>query len=110
MWFFSYRQPMELTLLSCAAYRACNSEVIKSTLVADKPKERPRARLSWYHPDDTSEWQLPFLQPSFSVYNALSDLYKLETDQGDFVSVVPRDWFRGGLLADLMYYRPFMSK
>jgi predicted membrane metal-binding protein len=24
-----------------------------------------------------------------------------------FVQMVPRDWFRGGLLKDLAYYRPF---
>lgn len=56
---------------------AASSPAVRSTLVAaDDPKERPKARLSWYHPDDT---------------------------------MVPRDWFKGGLLKDLEYYRPFRS-
>lgn len=33
---------------------AASSPAVRSTLVAaDDPKERPKARLSWYHPDDT---------------------------------------------------------
>ena len=56
---------------------AASSPAVRSTLVApEDPKERPKARLSWYHPDDT---------------------------------MVPRDWFRGGLLKDFEYYRPFRS-
>lgn len=50
-----------------------SSNRIRATFVDDKAS-RKRARLSWYHPDDT---------------------------------MVPRDWFRGGLLADLKYYNPF---
>lgn len=53
---------------------AASSEVVRATLIADDPKARKRARMSWYHPDDT---------------------------------MVPRDWFRGGLLEDLKYYSPF---
>ncbi|KAK9787616.1 hypothetical protein WJX73_004904 [Symbiochloris irregularis] len=49
-----------------------NSKRMRGTLVAQE--DRQKARLSWYHPDDT---------------------------------MVPRDWFKGGLLADLKYYRPF---
>ena len=52
---------------------AANSDRVRATLVDDKAT-RPKARLSWYHPDDT---------------------------------MVPRDWFRSGLLEDLKYYRPF---
>ena len=33
---------------------AASSPAVRSTLVAaENPKERPKARLSWYHPDDT---------------------------------------------------------
>lgn len=53
---------------------AANSETMKATFVADK--ERKRARLSWYHPDDT---------------------------------MVPRGWWKMGLLEDLKYYRPFSA-
>jgi hypothetical protein len=53
---------------------AIKEKRIQNTLIADDPKNRKKARLSWYHPDDT---------------------------------MVPRDWFRGGLLADLKYYQPF---
>lgn len=52
------------------------SQAVRETLVVDEGNKR-KARLSWYHPDDT---------------------------------MVPRDWFRGGLWEDLKYYRPFMSK
>lgn len=45
----------------------------RSTLVVDDARPK-KARLSWYHPDDT---------------------------------MVPRDWFSGGLLEDLKYYSPF---
>lgn len=55
---------------------AARSAGVRSTLIADE-SPRQRARLSWYHPDDT---------------------------------MVPRNWFRGGLMQDLMYYRPFLSK
>lgn len=53
---------------------AATSTSFRSTFIADPPKQRKKARLSWYHPDDT---------------------------------MVPRDWFRGGLLADMKYYMPF---
>jgi hypothetical protein len=33
--------------------RAANSDLLKSTFVAEDPKVRKKARLSWYHPDDT---------------------------------------------------------
>ena len=33
--------------------RAANSKVIQNTFVAGEGKERKKARLSWYHPDDT---------------------------------------------------------
>lgn len=56
---------------------AANSEQIRDTFVAEEPKTRKRARLSWYHPDDT---------------------------------MVPRDWFKGGLLADIKYYAPFSRR
>ncbi|KAK9906717.1 hypothetical protein WJX75_006708 [Coccomyxa subellipsoidea] len=55
---------------------AAQSKVMQSTFVVDESKDRKKARLSWYHPDDT---------------------------------MVPRDWFRGGLLKDLAYYRPFST-
>lgn len=55
---------------------AANSKVIQRTFVAEDGKDRRKARLSWYHPDDT---------------------------------MVPRDWFRGGLLKDLAYYKPFST-
>ena len=35
------------------SHRASQSEMFKSTLIAEDPKTRKRARLSWYHPDDT---------------------------------------------------------
>jgi len=54
--------------------RAANSLRFRQTFIAEPPKDRKKARLSWYHPDDT---------------------------------MVPRDWFRGGLMADLAYYSPF---
>ena len=54
---------------------AARSKVIQDTFVMDE-KSKKKARLSWYHPDDT---------------------------------MVPRDWFRGGLLKDLAYYKPFSS-
>ncbi|KAL4432587.1 hypothetical protein ABPG77_000524 [Micractinium sp. CCAP 211/92] len=53
---------------------AAHSTKFRSTFIAEPPKERKKARLSWYHPDDT---------------------------------MVPRDWWSGGLLADLKYYSPF---
>lgn len=53
---------------------AASSTKFRSTFIADPPKERKKARLSWYHPDDT---------------------------------MVPRDWWSGGLMADLAYYNPF---
>lgn len=34
-------------------YRAAQNETVQKTLVADDNKTRPKARLSWYHPDDT---------------------------------------------------------
>ncbi|CAL8462580.1 g2113 [Coccomyxa elongata] len=55
---------------------AAQNKTFQSTFIAEEPKERKKARLSWYHPDDT---------------------------------MVPRDWFRGGLLKDLAYYRPFSA-
>ncbi|EIE23950.1 hypothetical protein COCSUDRAFT_41290 [Coccomyxa subellipsoidea C-169] len=55
---------------------AAQSKAMQSTFVVDESKNRKKARLSWYHPDDT---------------------------------MVPRDWFRGGLLKDLAYYRPFSA-
>ncbi|DBA92643.1 hypothetical protein WJX77_012298 [Trebouxia sp. C0004] len=55
---------------------AAQNETIQKTLVADDNKTRPKARLSWYHPDDT---------------------------------MVPRGWWKMGLLEDLKYYRPFMN-
>ena len=33
--------------------RAANSKVIQSTFVAEEGKDKKKARLSWYHPDDT---------------------------------------------------------
>jgi len=53
---------------------AANSQQFRQTFIAEAPKDRKKARLSWYHPDDT---------------------------------MVPRDWFKGGLMADLAYYSPF---
>lgn len=47
---------------------AASSTSFRDTFIADPPAERKKARLSWYHPDDT---------------------------------MVPRDWWRNGLLADL---------
>jgi hypothetical protein len=32
---------------------AAGSESFKSTFIAEEPKLRKKARLSWYHPDDT---------------------------------------------------------
>ena len=55
-------------------YRAAQSKDFRDTFIAGDAKTRKKARLSWYHPDDT---------------------------------MVPRDWFRGGLLEDLKYYAPF---
>ena len=56
--------------------RAAASREFQETLIAEDPKDRKKARLSWYHPDDT---------------------------------MVPRGWFKGGLLEDIKYYAPFMS-
>ncbi|KAL3137270.1 hypothetical protein ABBQ32_006816 [Trebouxia sp. C0010 RCD-2024] len=55
---------------------AAQNETVQKTLVAEDSKKRQKARLSWYHPDDT---------------------------------MVPRGWWKMGLLEDLKYYRPFMS-
>ena len=33
--------------------RAQKTDSFKSTFVAEDPKNRKKARLSWYHPDDT---------------------------------------------------------
>ncbi|KAK9817942.1 hypothetical protein WJX72_004602 [[Myrmecia] bisecta] len=55
---------------------AVKTKRVQNTLIAEEGKDRKKARLSWYHPDDT---------------------------------MVPRDWFRGGLLADLKYYQPFAA-
>lgn len=54
---------------------ASQSETLKATFVVDKDT-RPKARLSWYHPDDT---------------------------------MVPRGWWKLGLLEDLKYYKPFST-
>ena len=53
---------------------AANSNTIRSTFIAEDPATRKKARLSWYHPEDT---------------------------------MVPRGWWKGGLLADFKYYNPF---
>lgn len=55
---------------------AAASPAVRATLVAPAPADRPKARLSWYHPDD---------------------------------GMVPRGWWRAGLLADLAYYKPFQA-
>ena len=34
-------------------HRAANSKVIQNTFVAEEGKDKKKARLSWYHPDDT---------------------------------------------------------
>lgn len=34
-------------------HRTAENPMIRSTLIADDPKTRKRARLSWYHPEDT---------------------------------------------------------
>ena len=39
-------------------YRAAQNETVQKTLVADNAKSRPKARLSWYHPDDTVSFRL----------------------------------------------------
>jgi hypothetical protein len=52
---------------------ASQSEGFRSTFIAENGKSR-KARLSWYHPDDT---------------------------------MVPRGWWKLGLLEDLKYYAPF---
>lgn len=36
-----------------STYRAAQSPAMRSTLIADDPSTRKRARLSWYHPEDT---------------------------------------------------------
>lgn len=36
-----------------AGCRASKNQAIRSTFIAEDPKSRPKARLSWYHPDDT---------------------------------------------------------
>jgi len=55
---------------------ASSSPSVRATLVAPPAADRPKARLSWYHPDD---------------------------------GMVPRGWWKGGLLADLAYYKPFAA-
>lgn len=65
---------LNLSLNLVVTRRAASSASIRDTLIAEDPKTRKKARMSWYHPDDT---------------------------------MVPRDWFKGGLLADLKYYSPF---
>jgi hypothetical protein len=56
---------------------AADSPAVRATLVAPaSPKDLPKPRLSWWHPDD---------------------------------AMVPRGWWKQGLLADLQYYRPFTS-
>ena len=41
------------SLSACCQCRAAQSKVMQGTLVAEEPKKRKQARLSWYHPDDT---------------------------------------------------------
>mmetsp|Transcript_11936 Transcript_11936/g.16178 ORF Transcript_11936/g.16178 Transcript_11936/m.16178 type:complete len:186 (+) Transcript_11936:109-666(+) len=53
------------------------NETLKDILVAPEAESLPKARLSWYHPDDT---------------------------------MVPRDWFKEGLLDDFEYYFSSKSK
>eukprot|EP00891_Asterochloris_glomerata_P000601 jgi/Astpho2/601/Aster-04449 len=53
---------------------AAKNEKFQETFIAKNGKDRPKARLSWYHPDDT---------------------------------MVPRGWWKMGLLEDMKYYAPF---
>lgn len=51
---------IQLPSLSCWPHaslavlcRAAQNETVQKTLVAEDSKKRQKARLSWYHPDDT---------------------------------------------------------
>lgn len=64
--------------------------MIRNTLIADDPKTRKRARLSWHHRMTRYDW--------VAATVVQSHLY---------IQMVPRDWFTKGLLADIEYYNPF---
>jgi len=38
--------------------RATHQKAFQSTFIAEEPKNRKKARLSWYHPDDTVRLEL----------------------------------------------------
>ena len=125
--------------------RAINSPAVKTTLVAEDSKRK--ARLSWYHPDDTvREPALPMMTnaaqnqavrsvarlllpiglarhqwvccairpPTLQAHmpgrlSAVTDSKACCKAPALYVQMVPRDWFKGGLLADLKYYKPFAN-
>ncbi len=48
--------PIPPLVRMCICYglcRAANSRMIQNTFVAKEGKDKQKARLSWYHPDDT---------------------------------------------------------
>ena len=48
--------------------RAAKNEKFQETFIAKNGKDRPKARLSWYHPDDTVSAACRYLkQPSIAV-------------------------------------------
>lgn len=63
-------------------HRTAENPAIRNTLIADDPKTRKRARLSWYHPEDTVR--------CFLVFDATNHLVSHAN---------ARRWFRGTGLA-----------
>ena len=50
----SHQPKPACTCLTVAGHcRAAKSEKFQETFIAKNGKDRPKARLSWYHPDDT---------------------------------------------------------
>lgn len=105
------------------AVRAAKSESMRSTFVVDK-KDQKRARLSWYHPDDTVSYTLAEpssverLASSAGVNAQVEELrlrlpvchpkrYLIRTC--GCLQMVPRGWWKLGLLEDLKYYKPFAT-
>ena len=45
-------------IMPLIASRATHQKAFQSTFIAEEPKNRKKARLSWYHPDDTVRLEL----------------------------------------------------
>ena len=59
-------------LVGFPCHRAAQSDLVKSTLVVDK--ERKKARLSWYHPDDTVRYLVHRLLTQRATHLSAGDI------------------------------------